>query len=115
MNKNRDRRLKEAHAKQERRELKEIFLHNGRELCGERGPGTQRATAPNMRAHVLRSPRLEGGLDLGADVEDLPEPRNRRPSPSVLVLVPLAVSLVWDPLFDAVHRRRGFLLPRQAR
>jgi hypothetical protein len=49
-------------------------------------------------------------LDLGADVEDLSEPRNRRLSPSVLVLVPLAVSLVWDPLFDVVHRRRGVLV-----
>ena len=55
VNKNRDRRLKEAHARQqERRELKEILLHNGREPCGERPP-VPKELQPQICAHTRSS------------------------------------------------------------
>ena len=50
-------------------------------LCRERGPAPKELQ-PQICGHAFFAPPtalLEGGLDLEADVEDLSEPRNRRP------------------------------------
>ena len=78
-----------------------------------RGAPAPKELQPQICGHTFFAPPtalLEGGLDLGADVEDLSEPRNRRPSPSALILlVPLAVSLYGTP-FLMLFTAAGILI-----